>query len=137
MSYADWKDKTTGFKKIDVRGIQGYTGIYRGQPVSVMASGMGMPSMGIYSYELFNFFGVENIIRVGSAGALKDELQLMDIVIVSCAQRVGNRNTGTDRQADKEVDDQIGQGTRGADSGQCRLSVLRESADHHDIGGII
>lgn len=51
----------------NVRGIQGYTGTYKGKRVSVMASGMGMPSMGIYSYELFNFYGVENIIRVGSA----------------------------------------------------------------------
>ena len=51
----------------NVRGIQGYTGKYKGIPVSVMASGMGIPSIGIYSYELFNFFGVENIIRVGSA----------------------------------------------------------------------
>ena len=54
----------------NVRGIQGYTGTYKGVPVSVMASGMGMPSIGVYTYELFNFFGVENIIRVGSAGGM-------------------------------------------------------------------
>lgn len=65
----------------DVRGIQGYTGTYNGVPVSVMASGMGMPSIGIYSYELFNFFGVENIIRIGSAGGLADGIQLRDIII--------------------------------------------------------
>lgn len=65
----------------NVRGVQGYTGIYKGKPVSVMASGMGMPSMAIYSYELFNFYGVENIIRVGSAGALASELELYDIVV--------------------------------------------------------
>ena len=65
----------------NVRGIQGYTGTYKGVPVSVMASGMGMPSIGIYSYELFNFFGVENIIRVGSAGGLADNVQLRDIII--------------------------------------------------------
>ena len=65
----------------NVRGIQGYTGLYRGVPVSVMASGMGMPSMGIYSYELFNFFGVENIIRIGSIGALADKVNLRDIII--------------------------------------------------------
>ncbi len=65
----------------NVRGIQGYTGIYRGAPVSVMASGMGMPSMGIYSYELFNFFGVENIIRVGSVGGLSDKVKIRDIII--------------------------------------------------------
>ena len=65
----------------NVRGIQGYTGTYRGVPVSVMASGMGMPSIGIYSYELFNFFGVENIIRVGSAGGLADNVHLRDVII--------------------------------------------------------
>ena len=65
----------------NVRGIQGYTGTYKGVPVSVMASGMGMPSIGIYSYELYNFFGVENIIRIGSAGGLSDDIQLRDIII--------------------------------------------------------
>lgn len=65
----------------NVRGIQGYTGTYKGVPVTVMASGMGMPSIGIYSYELYNFFGVENIIRVGSAGGLADNIQLRDIII--------------------------------------------------------
>lgn len=64
-----------------VRGINGYTGMYDGKIVSVMASGMGMPSIGIYSYELFNFYGVENIIRIGSAGAISDEVNLRDIVI--------------------------------------------------------
>ena len=58
----------------NVRGVQGHTGLYKGKPVSVMASGMGMPSMGIYSYELFNTFGVENIIRIGSAGAISPQL---------------------------------------------------------------
>ena len=65
----------------NVRGIQGYTGTYKGVPVSVMASGMGMPSIGIYSYELFNFYGVENIIRVGSAGMLSEKLQVRDVVV--------------------------------------------------------
>jgi len=64
----------------NVRGVQGYTGTKRGVQVSVMASGMGIPSIGIYSYELYNFYGVENIIRVGSAGALADEMNLRDIV---------------------------------------------------------
>lgn len=64
----------------DVRGIQGYTGTYRGERVSVMASGMGMPSIGIYSYELFNFFGVENIIRIGSAGAMSESVKVRDII---------------------------------------------------------
>ena len=64
----------------NTRGVQGYTGYYKGKRVSVMASGMGMPSIGIYSYELFNFYGVENIIRVGSAGALRAELELGSVV---------------------------------------------------------
>ena len=65
----------------DVRGVQGYTGTYKGVPVSVMASGMGIPSIGIYSYELYNFFGVENILRVGSAGAISNKLKVRDIVL--------------------------------------------------------
>lgn len=69
----------------DVRGVQGYTGLYKGQKISVMASGMGMPSMGIYSYELFNFFGVENIIRVGSAGSYRADVKLRDIVLGQAA----------------------------------------------------
>jgi len=64
----------------NVRGIQGYLGKWKGTPVTVMASGMGIPSMGIYSYELFNFYDVENIIRIGSAGAISDNLKLRDIV---------------------------------------------------------
>ena len=64
----------------NVRGIQGYTGTYKGKEVSVMASGMGMPSIGIYSHELFNHFGVENIIRVGSAGLLNPSLKVRSIV---------------------------------------------------------
>ena len=72
----------SGIKLVNnVRGIQGYTGTYKGVPVSVMASGMGMPSIGIYSYELFNFFGVENIIRTGSAGGMSEKVRVRDIVI--------------------------------------------------------
>ena len=64
-----------------VRNMFGYTGTYKGQPVSVMGSGMGMPSIGIYSYELFNFYGVDNILRIGSAGGLAPEVKLRDIII--------------------------------------------------------
>ena len=64
----------------NVRGVQGYTGLYKGTPVSVMASGMGMPSIGIYSYELYTQYDVENIIRVGSAGALRADLELGSVV---------------------------------------------------------
>ena len=65
----------------NVRGVQGYTGEYKGKKVSVMSSGMGMPSIGIYSYELFNFYNVENIIRIGSVGAVADGLKIGDIVL--------------------------------------------------------
>lgn len=69
----------------NVRGIHGYTGTYKGVPVSVMASGMGMPSIGVYTYELFNFFDVDNIIRVGSAGGMVPELKIKSIVIAQGA----------------------------------------------------
>ena len=69
----------------NVRGVQGHTGYYKGVKVSVMASGMGMPAIGIYSHELFNFFGVENIIRVGSAGSIQDHIELYDLVIAQGA----------------------------------------------------
>ena len=64
----------------NVRGIHGYTGTYKGKRISVMASGMGMPSIGIYSFELYNFYGVENIIRIGSAGAIHPDLKLRNLV---------------------------------------------------------
>ena len=69
----------------NVRGVQGHTGYYKGVKVSVMASGMGMPAIGIYSHELFNFFGVENIIRVGSAGSIQDHINLYELVIAQGA----------------------------------------------------
>ena len=65
----------------NVRGVNGYTGTYHGKRVSVMASGMGMPSIGIYSYELFNVYDVKSIIRVGSAGAISPNVKMRDIVI--------------------------------------------------------
>lgn len=65
----------------NVRGVQGYTGLYDGVRVSVMASGMGMPSMGIYSYELFRYFGVEHILRIGSAGAIQPSIHVRDLVL--------------------------------------------------------
>ena len=64
-----------------VRNMFGYTGTYKGKEISVMGGGMGMPSIGIYSYELFNFYGVDQIIRIGSAGALQDHIKVMDVVI--------------------------------------------------------
>lgn len=64
----------------NIRGIQGYTGTYKGVKLSVMASGMGMPTIGIYSYELFHFFDVENIMRIGSTGAMQEHVKVRDIV---------------------------------------------------------
>ena len=74
----------------DVRGVQGYTGLYKGVKVSVMASGMGMPSMGIYSYELFNAFDVENIIRIGSMGSIREDVNLKDVVVATSASTNSN-----------------------------------------------
>ena len=68
-----------------VRGMLGFTGTYEGRPISVMGSGMGMPSIGIYSYELFKFYGVENIIRIGSAGSYTDKAKLFDVVLAAGA----------------------------------------------------
>ncbi len=68
-----------------VRNMFGYTGTYKGREISVMGSGMGMPSIGIYSYELFAFYGVDNIIRVGSAGAYTADLNLYDVVLATDA----------------------------------------------------
>ena len=68
-----------------VRNVFGYTGTYNGKPVSVMASGMGMPSMGIYSYELFKFYDVDNIIRIGSAGSYSPDLNVHDLILADSA----------------------------------------------------
>ncbi|GLC78820.1 purine-nucleoside phosphorylase [Lacrimispora brassicae] len=64
-----------------VRNMLGFTGTYKGKEISVMGGGMGMPSMGIYSYELYHFYDVDQIIRIGSAGSLQDHVKLMDVVI--------------------------------------------------------
>lgn len=74
----------------NVRGVQGYTGYYKNKRVSVMASGMGMPAIGIYSYELFKFFDVESIIRVGSAGAMSEKVKVRDIILAQGASTDSN-----------------------------------------------
>lgn len=74
----------------DVRNMLGYTGTYKGKKVSVMGGGMGMPSVGIYSYELFNFYGVDTIIRIGSAGGITDDIKVRDIVIGMAASTNSN-----------------------------------------------
>lgn len=76
----------TDVKQVNtVRNCFGFTGLYKGIPVSVQASGMGMPSIGIYSYELYKFYGVENIIRIGSAGSYTERLDLQDVVLADSA----------------------------------------------------
>ena len=74
----------------NVRGVNGYTGYYKGKRVSVMASGMGQPSIGIYSYELFNFYDVKTIIRVGSCGSFHEDLHVRDLIIAMGACTNGN-----------------------------------------------
>ena len=74
----------------NVRGIHGYTGTYQGVPVSVMASGMGMPSIGIYSHELYHFYDVDNIIRIGSAGSYTEKAKLFDVVLSTGAVSESN-----------------------------------------------
>ena len=74
----------------NVRGVNGYTGYYKGKRVSVMASGMGQPAIGIYSYELFNFYDVKNIIRIGSCGSFDKDLHARDIIIAMGACTNGN-----------------------------------------------
>ena len=74
----------------DVRGMLGSTGTYQGRPVSVMGSGMGMPSIGIYSYELYSQYGVENIIRIGSAGSYTEKARLFDVVLAAGAYSESN-----------------------------------------------
>ncbi len=74
----------------EVRGMLGYTGKYKGKSVSVMGSGMGMPSIGIYSYELFNFYDVQNIIRVGTAGGMSEEVKIRDVVLAMGASTESN-----------------------------------------------
>ena len=74
----------------DVRGMLGYTGTYQGHPVSVMGGGMGMPSIGIYSYELYSQYGVENIIRVGSAGSYTPKAKIFDVVLATGAYSESN-----------------------------------------------
>lgn len=86
----------------NVRNMFGYTGTFNGKRVSVMGSGMGMPSMGIYSYELFKFYDVENIIRIGSTGAYTKDLDLYDVIVVDS---VWTESTYAKAQSGKEINE--------------------------------
>ncbi len=86
----------------NVRGMLGYTGTYKGRTISVMGSGMGMPSIGIYSYELFKFYDVDNIIRIGSCGAYDKDLKLYDVLI---ADKVWSESTYAKTQDSTYIDE--------------------------------
>lgn len=96
-----------------IRGMYGYTGTYKGKKITVMGSGMGMPSMGIYSYELFKFYDVDTIIRVGSMGAYTKDLNLYDVVLEkevfteSTYGKMQNKDLETTLYATKEINDTI------------------------------
>lgn len=81
----------TDYKLVnDIRGILAYTGFYKGKKITVFASGMGMPSIGIYSYELYKFFNVENIIRIGSCGSNAEDIKLLDVILSTSSYNEGN-----------------------------------------------
>jgi purine-nucleoside phosphorylase len=81
----------TDYKLVSsVRNIYAYTGLYKGKKVTIMASGMGMPSMGIYSYELYKFYGVEEIIRIGSCGAYLKDMKLFDVILATAVYSESN-----------------------------------------------
>lgn len=96
-----------------VRNVFGYTGTYKGRSISVIASGMGMPSIGIYSYELYKFYEVENIIRIGSCGAYTDELDLYDVILADSAwsestfAKVQNGYEGDTLDASPELNEKL------------------------------
>ncbi|MDC7124703.1 MAG: purine-nucleoside phosphorylase [Spirochaetales bacterium] len=79
----------------EVRGMYGFTGTYKGKRITIQGSGMGQPSIGIYAYELMNFFDVENVIRIGSCGAVQPEIELRDIIIAMTASTNGGNNKNT------------------------------------------
>ena len=105
----------------NVRGVQGYTGTYKGVSVSVMASGMGMPSIGIYSYELYQFFGVENILRVGTIGGMRGDLRIGDVLLAQGACTNGNFG--------------VQYGVQGAFAPIADFTLLRAAADIADERG--
>lgn len=104
----------TDYKLVNqVRGMYAYTGTYNGKQITVMASGMGMPSIGIYSYELFNFYDVDTIIRVGSCGAYTKDIKLYDILLVeesytdSSFAKVQNGSIYDTLKSNKEINEKI------------------------------
>lgn len=88
----------------EVRGMLAYTGYYKGKKITLATSGMGMPSMGIYAYELYNFFDVENIIRIGSAGSFNKNVEIMDIVLSDTCYTEGNFAYNFDNKQIKNIE---------------------------------
>jgi len=118
----------------DVRNMFGYTGTYKGKEVSVMGSGMGMPSIGIYSYELYTQYDVETIIRIGSAGAYTDEIEVYDVFVVDAAwseSSYAKVQSGYDKDTtypSKEVTDKIV-----AVAGGLNIPVTRGTTHSSDV----
>lgn len=106
----------------NVRGIACYTGFYKDKEISIMAHGMGMPSMGIYSYELFHFYDVDNIIRIGTCGGFRDDMKLLDLILSTEAYTEGSYALSFDNvpcnlaSADSEIS-----------------SVIEDTAKEHNI----
>ncbi|MBQ8159195.1 MAG: purine-nucleoside phosphorylase [Clostridia bacterium] len=113
----------------DVRNMLGYTGLYQGQEVSVMGSGMGVPSLGLYVHELFSFFGVESVIRVGSAGGLQDDVHVRDVVLAMSASTNSSFMTAYDLP---------GYPAPTADFGMLRRAVeeAEKMGVHADVGSV-
>ena len=109
-----------------VRNMYGYTGKYKGVEITVFASGMGMPSMGIYAYELYKFYDVENIIRIGTCGALSPELELLDTILVKDSYTKGNFAIAL-----KHVDEHL------VESDTELNELVKESAEENNIKLVI
>ncbi len=115
----------------NVRGMKGYTGTYKGKKISVMGSGMGMPSIGIYSFELYKFYGVENIVRIGSTGAYTKDLELYDVLLVD---RAWSESTYAQTQ---ECSNEIVEYTYPTQELNDKLEVIAKELDIHITKGTI
>ena len=136
----------TDVKQINgVRNMFGYTGLYKGKPITVFGSGMGQPSIGIYSYELFEFYGVENIIRIGSAGSYSADLDVYDTVLVTEAfsestfAAVAYDIEGHVLPANKELNDKLRECAKVAnvvlkEAGSNKIAVIKVVRDITGLG---
>ena len=129
----------TDYKLVNnVRNMLGYTGYYNNKRVTVMASGMGMPSIGIYSYELFKFYNVENIIRIGTAGSFTSSLKVYDIVLASSAYSLSNyakvQNNSDERilYANQELNEKIKNTSKSLNINLKEIRVLSTDAFYNE-----